>query len=285
MKKRIISGAIFATIAISMIVIGGKILDCFLLLIASIGIFEFYNAFSKKGYSPVKIYGLFYILLLAAMLYFESDSILNIMLKTEKYGEFNIFVPLFLVSLMALMSLLVFKNNKYNIIDLTVTVFGGFYVIFFISYFIKLRNLEGGLYLFFVSLIGAIATDTFAYFVGCAIGKRKLIPSVSPNKTVAGSVGGFIGSICLLTIIGYVLIYTKTYDGMALYHYSIIGAISGIVAQIGDLVASSIKRFTGIKDYGKLIPGHGGILDRIDSYLFVVPVVYYYLLLFRIGGV
>ena len=115
--------------------------------------------------------------------------------------------------------------------------------------------------------------------------KRKLLPSVSPKKTVAGSVGGFLGNIILITIIGAVLIYSDTYTGMALYHYIILGALIGIVAQVGDLVASAIKRYAGVKDFGKIIPGHGGILDRIDSYIFTVPVVYYYLLLFGIGGV
>lgn len=284
MKKRIISGLIFATISIGFIVVGGKALDIFLLLIAIIGLYEFYNAFSKKGYSPFKPYGLFNIGILALMLYKDS-SYMSTNVKINGIGEFNVFPPLFLLSILALLSILVFKHSKYNIVDIAITVFGGFYVTFLLSYFIKIRNLDGGLYLFFIAIIGAIAADTFAYFVGKAIGKRKLIPAVSPNKTIAGSVGGFLGATILLTLIGFTLIKTNTYIDMAIYHYAIIGAISGLVAQIGDLVASSIKRYTGIKDFGKLIPGHGGILDRIDSYLFVIPVVYYYVLIFVIGGV
>lgn len=284
MKKRIISGLIFATISIGFIVVGGQALDIFLLLIGIIGLYEFYNAFTKKGYSPFKLYGLFNIVILALMLYTDG-SYMSIYVNVDGIGKFNAFPPLFLLSILALLSILVFKHSKYNIVDVTITLFGGFYVTFLLSYFIKIRNLKGGLYLFFIAIIGAVAADTFAYFVGKAIGKRKLIPAVSPNKTIAGSVGGFFGATILLTIIGIILIKTNTYTEMAIYHYAIIGAIAGCVAQIGDLVASSIKRYTGIKDFGKLIPGHGGILDRIDSYLFVVPVVYYYLLIFGIGGV
>ncbi len=285
MKKRIISGTIFASLAIAIIIIGGYVLDSFLLILSGIGIYEIYNAFIKKGLSPIKLYGVFFLAILACMLYFDGESFMSILIETKAFGTINLFPPLFLISIMSLLSLLVFKHNKYNFIDLSVTVFGGLYVVFFISYFAKLRDLNGGVYLFFVTLIGAVAADTFAYFVGSAIGKKKLIPAVSPKKTVAGSVSGFFGSVILLSVIGFVLIKFDLYTGMQLFHYPIIGVITGSVAQIGDLVASSIKRYTGIKDFGKLIPGHGGILDRIDSYLFVVPVVYYYLLIFGIGGV
>ena len=185
---------------------------------------------------------------------------------------------------MLLLSLIVFLHEKYNIADAAITIFGGFYVMFFISYFVKIRDLDGGVYLFFLALVGAVATDTFAYFIGKAIGKKKLIEAISPHKTVAGSVGGFVGNILVLTIYGIVLWYTGAYRGLPIYHYAIIGAVTGVVSQIGDLAASAIKRYVGIKDFGKIIPGHGGILDRIDSYLFAIPVVYYYLLFCGIGG-
>ncbi|MFR1517529.1 MAG: phosphatidate cytidylyltransferase [Clostridia bacterium] len=284
MKQRLISGIVVAAVAVTAILIGGYVLDILIILFGGIGIFEFYNAFSKRGYTPVKLFGAVYIALLVLMMYFDGDSYLTIIVHTKAHGAFNLFPPIFLLAMMVLLSLLVFCHEKYNAADAAITVCGGFYVIFFLSYFVKLRGLDGGAYLFFLALIGAVATDTFAYFIGKAIGKRKLIEAISPHKTVAGSIAGFAGNIAVLTIYGIVLWYTGAYQGLPLYHYPIIGAITGIVSQIGDLAASAIKRYAGIKDFGKIIPGHGGILDRIDSYLFAIPVVYYYLLFCGIGG-
>lgn len=285
MKQRVISALIIAVIGVSAVVIGGIVLDVLLLAIATIGLYEFYGAFAKKGHSPIKIFGLVYIAFFALMLFLDGESYMTVLVDTKAHGTINLFPPIFIISLMALLAVIVFQFEKYNIVDIAITLFGGFYVVLLLSYFVRLRDLSGGIYLFFIALVGAVATDTFAFFVGKKFGKRKLLPSVSPKKTVAGSVGGFLGNIILITIIGAVLIYSDTYTGMALYHYIILGALIGIVAQVGDLVASAIKRYAGVKDFGKIIPGHGGILDRIDSYIFTVPVVYYYLLLFGIGGV
>ena len=116
MKKRIISGLIFATISIGFIVVGGQALDIFLLLIGIIGLYEFYNAFTKKGYSPFKPYGLFNIVILALMLYTDG-SYMSIYVNVDGIGKFNAFPPLFLLSILALLSILVFKHSKYNIVD------------------------------------------------------------------------------------------------------------------------------------------------------------------------
>ena len=284
MKQRLISGIIVAAVAVTAIIIGGYVLDILIILFAGIGLFEFYDAFSKRGFAPVKAFSAVYLALLVLMMYLKSDSFFSILIHTKRLGEVNLFPPIFFIAMLILLAKLVFQHEKYNAVDASITVFGGFYVVFFISYFSKIRAFEGGVYLFFLALVGAVATDTFAYFIGKAIGKRKLIEAISPKKTVAGSVGGFVGNIVVLTIYGVVLWYTGAYRGLALYQYPIIGAVTGVVSQIGDLTASAIKRYAGIKDFGKIIPGHGGILDRIDSYLFAIPVVYYYLLFCGIGG-
>lgn len=284
MKQRLISGLIVAAVAVAAILIGGYVLDLLILIFAGVGLFEFYNAFAKRGYSPVKLFGVVYIALLALMMYFNGDSYFTILLPTARFGNLNLFPPVFLAALIVLLALIVFQHEKYDAVDAAITVCGGFYVVFLISYFAKLRDLEGGVYLFFLALIGAVATDTFAYFIGKAFGKRKLIEAISPNKTVAGSVGGLLGNVAVLTIFGIVLWTLEAYRGLPLFHYPLIGLLTGVVSQIGDLAASAIKRYTGIKDFGKIIPGHGGVLDRIDSYLFAIPVVYYYLLFCGIGG-
>ena len=280
MKQRVISALVISALAIVAILCGGYVFDIVILALATIGLFEFYNAFEKKGHSPLKFFGLVYIGLLVLMLFVINDS----SYMSIYFRGVNLFPPIFILHFLLLLSFVVFRFKKYNAIDVAITILGGFYVVGLISYFANLRNLSGGVYLFFIPLGGAIATDTFALFIGKKFGKRKLIPSVSPNKTVAGSVGGFSCNIILVTVAGIILVFADFYTGMPIYHYPILGAIIGITAQIGDLVASSIKRYTGIKDFGKIIPGHGGILDRIDSYIFTIPVVYYYLLLFGIGG-
>ena len=112
-----------------------------------------------------------------------------------------------------------------------------------------------------------------AYFTGYFLGKHKLCPKISPKKTIEGSIGGIIGSVVLSALFGYF------FFERILIHCIIIGIIGGIVSQFGDLTASVFKRKMGIKDYGNLIPGHGGILDRFDSVLFTAPMVYYYIML------
>ena len=284
MKQRVISALVISAIGIVAVVLGGIVLDIFLLLIAIVGLYEFYGAFEKKGHSPIKLYGLVFLAFFVLMLY-NGGSFMEIIITSKRYGVINIFPPLFIISLLLLLVTVVFRFEKHNIIDVAITLFGGFYVVTLLSFFVKVRDLSGGTCLFFITLGGAVATDTFAFFVGKKFGKRKLIPSVSPKKTVAGSVGAFVGNTTLLTIVGVILYFTGVYTKMPLYHYPILGALIALTAQIGDLSASAIKRYAGVKDFGKLIPGHGGILDRIDSYIFTFPVVYYYLLLFGIGGV
>ena len=136
---------------------------------------------------------------------------------------------------------------------------------------------ENGFALAWLVFVGTFSTDICAYFVGKLWGKKKLVPEVSPNKTVAGGIGGVVGSIVCTTAYG--IFYANGYEGLqiAFYHYIAMGLVCGTIAQIGDWAASAIKRSVGIKDFGHIMPGHGGLLDRIDSLLFVAPAVYFYL--------
>ena len=133
-------------------------------------------------------------------------------------------------------------------------------------------------------LLSAFCTDIFAYFTGVFLGKHKLCPNLSPKKTIEGAIGGTVGSIVCCGLFGKFLIpvvsgvYSAAMPDMTV-HCLIIGFIGAIMAQCGDLTASAYKRKMGIKDYGTLIPGHGGIMDRFDSVLFTAPVVYYYIVL------
>ena len=138
---------------------------------------------------------------------------------------------------------------------------------------IGLRYVEMGEYLFYLIFIGAWCADSFAYFVGVAIGKHKLIPKVSPKKTVEGAIGGILGAVVGFLVYGACLSYfveglQVNYIGMA-----VSAAFIAVVSQLGDLVTSFIKREQGIKDYGKVLPGHGGIMDRFDSIIAVAPII------------
>ncbi len=125
-----------------------------------------------------------------------------------------------------------------------------------------------GIRVFLMAIIIPMATDIFAFVVGKTMGKNKLLPSISPKKTVEGSVGGILASAIFLSLYTY-FVYPRYFA----YSF-LIGAVFSVLAQVGDLAASKIKREMGIKDFGNIIPGHGGVLDRLDSYLLVFPMMY-----------
>jgi phosphatidate cytidylyltransferase len=140
-----------------------------------------------------------------------------------------------------------------------------------------IRSIPGtGVYLVWFVFICSWLTDTFAYFTGRLFGKTKLSPVISPKKTVEGSIGGIVFSTA--GCIAYsIYLNSAGIIFIPIVHALIIGFASSIISQIGDLAASAIKRAVGVKDYGKIMPGHGGMLDRFDSILFVAPLIYYYM--------
>nr|WP_162990613.1 phosphatidate cytidylyltransferase [Maliibacterium massiliense] len=130
-------------------------------------------------------------------------------------------------------------------------------------------------------MLGAIS-DAFAFYAGSLFGRHKLIERISPKKTVEGAIGGFVVPIIVAVVYGLFAQKLLSPD-IALYHYAIIGAIAGVMTPLGDLVASVVKRFNGIKDYGHLFPGHGGVLDRVDGIMFNAVAVFLYFELFLIA--
>lgn len=227
-------------------------------VVIGIAIYEFYNAFRAKDINPIFSVGYIF------SVYIVLKNILS--LQTE-----YTYVVLFILFIVCIIAMLRLKNN---IIDVSITLLGIVYVAMFLDFIVlTINNFElGNIYVWIIFII-SFATDTFAYFSGYLFGKNKLIPKVSPKKTVEGAIGGIVGSIACCVIYGYIF----KFDFM---HMALIGGIGSVIAQFGDLFASSIKRYVGIKDYGKLIPGHGGILDRFDSVILVSPFVYYAIYLF-----
>ena len=138
---------------------------------------------------------------------------------------------------------------------------------------ILLRGEAHGAFLIYLVFLGAWVTDIFAYFTGMLFGKHKLIVDVSPKKTVEGAIGGVLFTALSYLLFGVILSHFKEVD-VSLFSFFLIGICAAVVAQIGDLMFSLFKREYGIKDYGKIFPGHGGVLDRFDSFLAVAPFVY-----------
>ena len=174
-------------------------------------------------------------------------------------------------------AVLTFSRGKYKLADVAISFMTAFYIIFGYNSLLVLRAIEtGGQYVYLTVFIGAWVTDTFAYFCGMLFGrggKHKLIPDVSPKKTVEGSIGGTV--FCVLAMLLFGWIVNSISDAYhANYLFLVIGGLlAAVVAQVGDLCMSVIKRTYGIKDYGKLFPGHGGMLDRFDSVLAVSAVL------------
>ena len=152
--------------------------------------------------------------------------------------------------------------------------FGFFYTALMLSYIYQIRMLDGGEFLVWLVFVSAWGSDVFAYCVGMLIGKHKAFPVLSPKKSWEGCIGGVAGAALVAVIYGAVL-NGAFHQEVSVALFAILGACGSVIAQIGDLAASAMKRNNEVKDYGKLIPGHGGVLDRFDSVIFVAPIIYY----------
>ncbi len=192
------------------------------------------------------------------------------------FGKINSFGSLTLYLLMAyffyLMALTIFSHGGMTFARSAEVFATGCYVSLIFSSIVMLRDAPGGEYLYLLVFLAAWVTDSFAYFTGRLLGKHKLIPAVSPKKTVEGAVGGVV--FCILACLGFGLFTAVVWDATPNYiGLGISGLILSVCAQIGDLIASLIKREHGIKDYGRLFPGHGGVMDRFDSVAAVAVVL------------
>lgn len=252
------SSVIIMAIAITALLLGGNVLFAAILTISLIGVMELYRIFHINK------------TLLGALGYLAC--IVFDFLIIYHYEQYNMF--LFISFLLLLMIIYVFSYPKYRIEQVSIVLFGLFYVAIMLSYVYKVRMLDDGALLVWLIMIGAWGSDTCAYCVGVTIGKHKILPRLSPKKSLEGYIGGFVGAALLGFI--FATVFKNQIVGVQnpQLAYAIICGASSFISQLGDLAASAIKRNYEIKDYGKLIPGHGGVLDRFDSIIFVAPIVY-----------
>jgi len=272
---RLRSSVILMIVTIGGMLLGGYVLFGLLFLISVIGLMELYRVVGVNrsgagavGYIFAFLYYLF--IMLTELLKYKEPW-----LNSIKPVFFPFFTAIFLAVLLAVY---VLTFPKYNSEKITMVFFGFFYVAVTLSYIFKIRNMDCGAYSVWLVFIGSWGSDTMAYLVGRKLGRHKIAPKLSPKKSLEGLIGGIVGA-ALIGIIFAVIFKSKltgTFSNPILV-FGLTGAIGSVVSQIGDMAASAIKRNKGIKDYGTLIPGHGGILDRFDSVIFIAPIVYYVL--------
>lgn len=262
LRIRILSAVIGVPLILSVLFFRGLYLYFFVAAISLVGLYEYYRAMMNISINTNKIFG-----------YFVVIVYYIILLLPVTFNR-----PGFLIAF-SVMILFTYEivTQKHNISEISITFLGIAYIPFLFSHLLFIEKLKYGNIIIWLPLLTAWYTDTFAYFVGIYMGKAKLCPKVSPKKTVEGAIGGITGSIVLSTITGIVI--NNLGIEIGIIHFVILGFLCGIASELGDLAASYIKRYTGIKDFGNIIPGHGGILDRFDSILFTIPIVYYYFVL------
>ncbi|SEM60866.1 phosphatidate cytidylyltransferase [Syntrophus gentianae] len=187
-------------------------------------------------------------------------------------GEELLFAVLTLsVLIISLDSLSRAKTDEISLVPVSKVLFGLVYIPLMLSYFILLRKTENGVLWIFFILVLPISGDIAAFYFGRTLGKHKLYPRISPGKTVEGAIGSMAGSV-----VAVLLYSTFVLASMPILHALLLAVVGNCIAQLGDLFESMIKRAVGVKDSGRIMPGHGGILDRLDCLIFLVPFVYYY---------
>lgn len=264
-KVRLLSGAVLMAITITVMILGGNVLFGVSLAVSLIGMMELYKIVKIHNKLP-GILGYIAAIVFYFLIYLNQT-------------QHNLL--LFIIFLMLLMFTYVISFPKYTSEQITMAYFALFYVSVMLSYIYQIRILEDGALIVWLVIIGSWGSDTCAYCIGMLFGKHKITPKLSPKKSLEGCIAGVAGSALIAFIYATVIkSQLKEIENPQLV-LTIIGAASSIISQFGDLAASAIKRNHAIKDYGRLIPGHGGILDRFDSIIFTAPIIYYLAVLLK----
>lgn len=264
-RKRVLSSVILLPLLILLIRYGGIIGFWLVVSLAIVlGTYEFYRMVEARQLTCYKIPGMILSWVVSCSFLFQNITLISFTLAFACIGivVYALFSPYPLST---------------SIISVSTTVFGITYISWLLSHLVLLRGLEEGQWLIFYLLLVIWAGDTGAFYIGSYMGRHKLAPVISPKKTVEGALGGLGASIVTSLIVKYWLLPSWNYK-QAL----ILGSLLAIMGQLGDLGKSIFKRDAGLKDSGNIIPGHGGILDRVDGLLFSTPVLYYYMIGF--GG-
>jgi len=236
------------------------------ILTLTIALNEIYVMASKKNFKPFFILGNFFAMLLYFIVIYNAEKIY--------------FAGFFALVIMISFIMVILSKKTFYFQKIISTIMPVIYVGFLGLFGIKLRLLENGSYYIFLLLFITYMYDAGAYFVGSAIGKHKLIPEISPGKTIEGCAGGVLIALFFTIIINYLFLPKWLLGQNQIIHLIVLSILLSITGQAGDISASLVKRFFGVKNSSEIIPGHGGVLDKIDSSLFNAPVLFFYIKFF-----
>ncbi len=284
--KRIISGAVILILTIVLGIVGGPVLGVALCAISCIGYVEFTNATKVREeghrFNVFQVLGLFtiiayYLTILAQDNWYCPQEVKDWLSKPV--GAFNIFAVIimlvFITGFIGILYAYIFSFPKFKFPQVSHAVFGVIYVALTLSFIYYIRELPGGIFLVWMPFISAWFSDTCAYVAGVTLGKHKMTPRLSPKKTYEGAAGGLLGGTLGSMILGTIYVIVHKSGAVSILSFGLMGLIGSFVSMCGDLAASAIKRNNNVKDYGHIIPGHGGILDRFDSVIFTAPMIYF----------
>ena len=264
MKQRLIGAFFVLLVTLVTFLSPGIITAICLFAISCVALYEFLKVYNLQK-TPFIVVNIFGTGALYVLLYLKLN---------------NYLLPLIMILLIVSLTVYVTNFPKYTDRDTAASFFSFLYISVMLSYVYQLHELKAGILFCFFILISSWVNDVFAYLTGSAIGKHKCTPKLSPNKSLEGFIGGIIGAGVVGFLFGIIFKQWISLDGI---YCALIAAIGAIPGDIGDLAASAIKRNNNIKDYSHLIPGHGGMVDRIDSVLFTAPIIYYLVVLFYIA--
>jgi phosphatidate cytidylyltransferase len=271
--KRLAVAAVGVPVMLGIGYAGGWLLAALLMVIAAAAALEFYRLAERKGAAPLRTAGAIF-----------SASFVLLAVLAEQGIELAALGLLTVVAVLALATASIWTNGveREPLLSISTTLTGAIYTGGLLSFGYLLRHLPGvedplhGSALLFAPVLLTWTSDTFAYFVGRQWGTRKLIPRVSPGKTVQGAIGALVGSVAVAVLYAR-LLHVFPDHRMTVAQAILFGLLISIAAQVGDLAESLLKRDAGVKDSGALLPGHGGALDRFDSLLFTLPVAYFFI--------
>ena len=266
MKTRILTSMIIGAVAIPTLVLSGTVLYPIVMsLLAVVSVFEMLRVLGYGRNISIAVPA--YLIAIAfplAAYYLTSSIVRSVALGAAVLFDY----------LLYLLALPVFTKGKLKITGMASVFCTTAYVILAFSALSAVRTLDNGVFYMFIPFICSWVSDVFAYFVGRFFGKHKLIPEISPKKTVEGSIGGIVFAVLAMLLYGFII--DSFFDAINVNYLvlGLMGLILSIISQIGDLIASSLKREYGVKDYGNILPGHGGIADRFDSIFAIAFLVF-----------
>lgn len=270
-RTRLLSGILLVAIALGVFLAGGALLAVVILGVSLIAYQELTAACKVRG-EGVQPSAPVIVGLVMTLVYYV---VICLALARDMDSAFPAMVLVIVTAFLAFLFAYVFTFPKYHANQIMAAMFSFLYGPVMLSFLYLLREgFDDGIYLVWFVFLASWGSDTCAYCVGVLIGKHKMTPKLSPKKSVEGAVGGILGAALLFVLYTHFVINQYTTTTLSLPLAAVLGAVGALVSMVGDLAASAVKRDHGIKDYGKLIPGHGGIMDRFDSVIVAGPIVF-----------